>query len=68
MTLARTDYAPSSVSPLADVRVLDMSRVYAGNALTLQLGDFGAEVIKLEQTGVGEARAIGIRTSMRCGG
>ncbi|GJD53475.1 Succinyl-CoA--L-malate CoA-transferase beta subunit [Methylobacterium crusticola] len=34
--------------PLADVRVLDLSRLVAGNMLSLQLADFGADVIKLE--------------------
>jgi len=34
--------------PLAGVRVLDLSRLMAGNMLTLQLADFGAEVIKVE--------------------
>lgn len=38
----------SSPSPLAGVRVLDLSRLVAGNMLTLQLADFGAEVLKLE--------------------
>jgi crotonobetainyl-CoA:carnitine CoA-transferase CaiB-like acyl-CoA transferase len=30
------------------MRVLDLSRLVAGNMLSLQLGDFGAEVIKIE--------------------
>ena len=34
--------------PLAGVRVLDLSRLMAGNMLTLLLADFGAEVIKVE--------------------
>ena len=34
--------------PLAGVRVLDLSRLMAGNMLTVQLADFGAEVIKVE--------------------
>jgi crotonobetainyl-CoA:carnitine CoA-transferase CaiB-like acyl-CoA transferase len=34
--------------PLDGVRVLDLSRLVAGNMLSLQLGDLGAEVIKVE--------------------
>ena len=40
--------------PLADVRVLDLSRLVAGNMLTMVLADFGAEVIKVEQPGAGD--------------
>lgn len=34
--------------PLEGVRVLDLSRLMAGNMLTLQLADFGADVVKVE--------------------
>ena len=34
--------------PLHGMRALDLSRLVAGNMLSLQLGDFGAEVIKVE--------------------
>jgi crotonobetainyl-CoA:carnitine CoA-transferase CaiB-like acyl-CoA transferase len=34
--------------PLHGIRVLDLSRLVAGNMLSLQLGDFGADVVKVE--------------------
>uniref|UniRef100_UPI000D38AAA7 CaiB/BaiF CoA transferase family protein n=1 Tax=unclassified Variovorax TaxID=663243 RepID=UPI000D38AAA7 len=40
--------APAAPGPLAGVRVVDLSRLVAGNMLSLQLGDFGADVIKVE--------------------
>ena len=48
MVLKQRDYAPRAPGTLGGVRVLDLSRLFAGNLLTQILGDFGAEVIKVE--------------------
>jgi len=45
---------PGATGPLQGVRVVDLSRLVAGNMLTLQLGDFGADVIKVEAAGSGD--------------
>jgi crotonobetainyl-CoA:carnitine CoA-transferase CaiB-like acyl-CoA transferase len=44
----RREYEVGARGPLHGVRVLDMSRLFAGNVLSQQLGDFGADVIKVE--------------------
>jgi formyl-CoA transferase len=48
MPLKSRNYAPGARDALAGVRALDLSRLFAGNVLTQILGDFGAEVIKVE--------------------
>lgn len=40
--------------PLHGVRVIDLTRVLAGPFVTHQLGLFGAEIIKIEEPGVGD--------------
>ena len=40
--------------PLSDVRVLDLSRLAAGNMLSVYLADFGADVIKVERPQAGD--------------
>jgi crotonobetainyl-CoA:carnitine CoA-transferase CaiB-like acyl-CoA transferase len=45
---------PALRAPLTGIRVVDLSRLVAGNMLSLQLADFGADVIKVEAAGTGD--------------
>src|SRR5690606_12708319 len=47
-------FNPGLEGPLKDVRVVDMSRLVAGNMLSLYLADFGADVIKVERPDRGD--------------
>ena len=44
----------SSSGALSDVKVLDLSRLLPGGFCSLLLADFGAEVLKVEDTGMGD--------------
>jgi crotonobetainyl-CoA:carnitine CoA-transferase CaiB-like acyl-CoA transferase len=48
MSVPERSFAPDATCPLDGVRVIDMSRLVSGNMVSLQLADFGAEVIKIE--------------------
>ena len=48
------------MSVLNGVRVIDFTQAYPGPFCTMNLADFGAEVIKIEDTGAGDyARTMG---------
>ena len=40
--------------PLDGIRVLDLSRLLPGGFCSLLLADFGADVVKVEDTGMGD--------------
>jgi formyl-CoA transferase len=48
MPLQRQRFDAELQGPLHGIRVLDFSRLVAGNMVSLQLADFGAEVVKVE--------------------
>src|SRR5271165_3394310 len=54
MSIAEKFFEPGAACPLDGGRVIDMSRLVSGNMVSLQLADFGAEVIKIEDPKKGD--------------
>ncbi len=51
---------PDTALPLAGIRILELANVVAGPSIGAHLSDFGAEVVKVERPGEGDAsRAMG---------
>lgn len=62
--MAQSPAPEPAVQPLHGVRVIDASSFLAGPFCATQLGEFGAEVIKIELPGVGDAlRTFGTITN-----
>ena len=52
--IPRIEFEPNAAAPLDGIRVVDLSRLVAGNMVSLQLADQGAEVIKIEDPRTGD--------------
>ncbi|RBI84272.1 CoA transferase [Rhodosalinus halophilus] len=56
--MSETDATPPRQGPLTDIRVIEMGQLLAGPFCGQLLADFGAEVIKCEQPGVGDPMRV----------
>src|SRR6201998_1427689 len=54
MSVPEKSFESGAACPLDGVRVIDMSRLVSGNMVSLQLADFGAEVLKIEDPKSGD--------------
>jgi len=54
-----TDFSRDDGSALSDLRIVDMATIVAGPAAAKYLGDYGAEVIKVESPSGDSARRLG---------
>jgi len=52
--LHKKNFQPDAACPLDGIRILDLSRLVSGNMISMQLADFGAEVIKVEDPKKGD--------------
>ena len=52
--IPRIEFEPDAAAPLDGIRVVDLSRLVAGNMLSLQLADQGADVVKIEDPRTGD--------------
>ena len=53
-SVPQKSFDPEARCPLDGVRVVDLSRLVSGNMLSLQLADFGAEIVKIEDPKKGD--------------